>query len=128
MGQRRYRFYFRRMGDARPCDPGRSAQRCDLQVIWVPAADHDNAELQEMLDAVSARRPQVNPITLASRSASELRKHELSDLTMVNAILVEPMEFADQLIRVGRCTVVVQGTSVRLAFASNDTNLAMTPA
>jgi Kef-type K+ transport system membrane component KefB len=99
------------------------------QAIWVPAPDHDNSELQEMLDAVSARVPQVSSITLASRSASELRKHELSYLTMINANLVEPMEFADQLTRVGRCTIVVQGTSVRLASAGNrSTNLAMTPA
>src|SRR5580698_9120084 len=98
---------------------------CDLQVIWVPSADHDNAELQDMLDAVAARVPQVNPIILASRSASELRKHDLSYLTVVNANLVEPMEFADQLTQVGRCTIVVQGTSVRLASSSNRTNLAI---
>jgi hypothetical protein len=95
----------------------------------VPSADHDNAELQDMLDAVAARVPQVNPITLASRSASELRKHELSYLTMINANLVEPMEFADQLTVVGRCTIVIQGTSVGVAHTSNQsTNLAISPA
>ena len=98
----------------------RVAQRrgCALEVIWVPAADQDNSELQEMLDAVSARVPQVNAIILARSSASELQKHKLSNLTMINANLVDPMNFADQLAVPTRCTIVVQGTLVRLAFGS----------
>jgi hypothetical protein len=92
----------------------------------VPAADDENGDLQEMLEAVSGRVPHVSPIILHSRSASELKKHELSYLTMVNANLVEPMEFADQITVVGRCTIVIQGTSVGVARASNQsTNLAI---
>ena len=108
----------------------RVAQRrgCALEVIWVPAADLDNSELKEMLEAVSARIPKVNTTILASRSASELQKQELSNLTMINANLVDPLKFAGQLTSPRRCTIVVRGTSVRLASASiRSANLAVSP-
>jgi Kef-type K+ transport system membrane component KefB len=108
----------------------RVAQRrgCALEVIWVPAADRDNSELQEMLEAVSARIPQFNTIILASRSGSEIEKQEFSNLTMINANLVDPLKFAGQLTSPRRCTIVVQGTSVRLASASiRSANVAVSP-
>jgi Kef-type K+ transport system membrane component KefB len=97
----------------------RVAQRMNyaLEVIWVPSVDEDNSELQEMLSAVERRIPQIETILLASRSASDLEKQELSNLVMINANLVEPLKFAVQLMNRRRCAIVVQGTSVRLASA-----------
>jgi hypothetical protein len=97
----------------------RIAQRRNaaLEVIWVPSADKDNSELQEMLDAVSMRIPSIKTITLATRSAVELEKQVLSNLVMINANLIEPLKFAGHLTDPRRCTIVIQGTSVRLASA-----------
>jgi Kef-type K+ transport system membrane component KefB len=97
----------------------RVAQRSNyaLEVIWVPSSDEDNSELQEMLSAVARRITHIDTILLASRSASDLEKQELSNLVIINANLVDPLKFSAQLMHRRRCAIVVQGTSVRLAAA-----------
>jgi K+:H+ antiporter len=94
----------------------RVAQRrkCELEVVWVPSADHDNSELDEMLSAVSMRIPGINTVMLESRSATDLKEQNLSNLVAIGANLVLPLKFADQLRSPRRCTIVVQGTSARL--------------
>ena len=106
----------------------RVAQRRNyaLDVIWVPSVDQDDSELQDMLSAVSARVPNISTILLASRSASEFERQTLSNMMMINANLVEPLKFAAKLTDPRRCTIVVQGTSVRLASESTrSTNAAV---
>jgi nucleotide-binding universal stress UspA family protein len=95
----------------------RVAQRrnCALEVVWVPSADNDNSELDEMLSAVWTRVPQINTIMLESRSATDLKEMTLSNLVVIGANLVAQLKFTDQLRSPGRCTIVVQGTSARLA-------------
>ena len=106
----------------------RVAQRRNyaLDVIWVPSVDEDDSELQDMLSAVSARVPNISTILLASRSASEFERQTLSNMMMINANLVEPLKFAAKLTDPRRYTIVVQGTSVRLASESTrSTNAAV---
>jgi nucleotide-binding universal stress UspA family protein len=94
----------------------RFAQRrsCELEVVWVPSADHDNSELDEMLSAVSMRIPRIKTVMLESRSATDLKEKNLSNLLVIGANLVVALKFADQLRSPRRCTIVVQGTSARL--------------
>jgi Sodium/hydrogen exchanger family len=106
----------------------RVAQRRNyaLDVIWVPSVDQDDSELQAMLSAVSARVSNISTILLVSRSASELERQALSNMMMINANLVDPLKFAAKLTYPRRCTIVVQGTSVRLASESTrSTNAAV---
>jgi Kef-type K+ transport system membrane component KefB len=99
----------------------RVAQRrnCDLEVVWVRSADNDNSELDEMLSAVSMRVPQIKTVMLESRSATDLKEKNLSNLVVIGANLVAPLKFADQLRSPRRCTIVVQGTPARLAATTN---------
>jgi Kef-type K+ transport system membrane component KefB len=88
-------------------------QNCELEVVWVPSADNDNSELDEMLSAVSIRVPRTKTVML-EQSATDLEEKNLSNLVLIAANLVAPLKFADQLRSLHRCTIVVQGTSVRL--------------
>jgi hypothetical protein len=94
----------------------RVAQRriCDLEVIWVPSADGSDAELAEMLAAVSMRVSHIKTIFLGSLSTADLEKQTLSNLVVIGSNLVDPLKFAQQFRDPQRCTIVVQGTSVRL--------------
>jgi len=96
----------------------RIAQRKNraLEVLWVPSAGEDPAELQAMLKAVSPRIPQlIKTIRLPSRSPLELQKQTVSNLVVIGANLVDPLKFSPHLNDPRRCTIVVQGTSVRMA-------------
>jgi Kef-type K+ transport system membrane component KefB len=95
----------------------RVAQRrnCDLEVVWVGSADNDNSELDEMLSAVSMRVPRIKTEMLESRSATDLKEKDLSNLVVIGANLVAPLKFADQLRSLRRCTIVVQGAPAHLA-------------
>jgi K+:H+ antiporter len=94
----------------------RVAQRrnCELEVVWVPSADHDNSELDEMLSAVSMRVARIKTVMLESRAATDLKEKNLSNLVVIGANLIAPLRFTDQLRSPRRCTIVVQGTSARL--------------
>jgi Kef-type K+ transport system membrane component KefB len=94
----------------------RIAQRrnCVLEIIWESTNIGGDAELQAMLDAAA---PRVSHISKTSYLIGG-QNQPLCNLVVIGANLVDPLNFADQLMNPQRCTIVVQGTSVRLAPAA----------
>ena len=98
----------------------RVAQRrnCALEVLWVPSASNDAAELDEMLSAVATRVPRIKTIVLEAGAATASKEKNLSNLVVIGASLITPLKFGEELRAPQRCTIVVQGTSAGLASAT----------
>jgi nucleotide-binding universal stress UspA family protein len=105
----------------------RVAQRrnCELEVIWVPSASNDAAELDEMLSAVATRVPRINTVMLEVGAATAIKEKNLSNLVVIGASLIGPLKFAEELRAPQRCTIVVQGTAAGLGSATTSATAAV---
>jgi Kef-type K+ transport system membrane component KefB len=87
-------------------------RNCALEVIWISSNAGGETELEAMLEAAA---PRISHISNTSYITGQ--NHPLGNLVVVGANLVGQLNAVDQLMDPKRCTIVVQGTAVRIASA-----------
>jgi hypothetical protein len=83
-------------------------------VIWVASSAGGDTELDAMLEAAA---PRISHIIKTSYVAGG-QNQPPGNLLVIGANLADRLNFADELMRPRRCSIVVQGTSVRVAPAA----------